>query len=225
MKRQVRIDFCDIGCNQSKTDYFLHWVLAERFELQLCDQPDFIVHNLFGHEHRLHSGIRILFTGESDLPDYSISDYSIGPRVVDDPRHLHLPAYVIRGPAEKIIKRQDDHEKILASKNKFCSFVVSQHNPRKNSNRLDFFEKLSRYKPVDSGGRLRNNIGGPLPGRGATAKVEFLRSYKFNICFENAAQPGYATEKIYDAMVARSLPIYWGDPLIAQQFNPKSFLN
>ena len=153
MKRQVRIDFCDIGCNQSKTDYFLHWVLAERFELQLCDQPDFIVHNLFGHEHRLHSGIRILFTGESDLPDYSISDYSIGPRIVDDPRHLHLPAYVIRGPAEKIIKRQDDHEKILASKNKFCSFVVSQHNPRKNSNRLDFFEKLSRYKPVDSGGK------------------------------------------------------------------------
>jgi hypothetical protein len=224
MRRRIKIDFCDIGFNQSKTDYFLYWVLAERFDLQLCDQPDFLVHNLFGHEHRLHSGVRILFTGESDAPDYTVSDYSIGPRVLDDPRHLHLPAYVIRGPAEKIIKRQDDHERILAGKSKFCCFVVSTYNPRKNQNRPDFFELLSRYKKVDSGGRLRNNIGRVIP-YGAKAKADFLHPYKFNICFENAAKPGYATEKIYDAMAARCLPIYWGDPLIGTQFNPRSILN
>jgi len=224
MRRRIKIDFCDIGCNQSKMDYFLYWVLAEQFDLQLCDQPDFLVHNLFGHAHRLHSGVRILFTGESDTPDYNVSDYSIGPRVVDDPRHLHLPAYVIRGPVGKIIKQQDDPERILAGKSKFCCFVVSTYNPRKNQNRPDFFELLSRYKKVDSGGRLRNNIGRVIPF-GAKAKAEFLNPYKFNICFENASKPGYATEKIYDAMAARCLPIYWGDPLIATQFNPRSILN
>jgi hypothetical protein len=224
MKRRIRIDFCDIGCNQSKTDYYPYLVLSERFDLQLCDQPDYLVHNLFGHEHRLHSGVRILFTAESDTPDYNRSDYTIGPRVWDDPRHFHLPVYVMRGPAEKIMKRQDDHERILASKTKFCSFVVDSYNPKNNQNRADFFDALSRYKRVESGGKLRNNIGGRL-AHGTRAKLEFIRPCKFNICFENRGVAGYTTEKIYDAMAARCLPIYWGDPTIAQQFNSKSFLN
>jgi len=168
--------------------------------------------------------VRVMFTAESDTPDYTVSDYTISPRIWDDPRHLQVPGYVMRGPAEKIIKRQDDPEHILAAKTKFCSFVVDSYNPRKNQNRPDFFDLLSRYQRVESGGKLRNNIGGRLP-HGTRAKLEFIRPCKFNICFENACKPGYATEKIYDAMAARCLPIYWGDPTIAQQFNPKSFLN
>jgi hypothetical protein len=223
-KRKIKIDFCDFGCNQSKVDLFPYWVLSERFDLQLCDQPDFLVHNLFGHEHRLHSGVRIMFTAESDTPDYTVSDYSIGPCLWDDPRHFHLPVYVMRGPAEKIVKRRDNHEAILAGKTKFCSFVVDSYNPKNNRNRADFFDALSKYKRVESGGKLRNNIGGRLPP-GTRAKLDFISPCKFNICFENARKPGYTTEKIYDAMAARCLPIYWGDPTIAQQFNPKSFLN
>ena len=29
----------------------------------------------------------------------------------------------------------------------------------------------------------------------------------------------------FEPMVARCLPIYWGNPLIAEEFNPRSFLN
>ncbi len=56
-------------------------------------------------------------------------------------------------------------------------------------------------------------------------KIDFLRDYKFNICYENRALPGYTTEKIFEPMVARCLPMYWGNPLIAEEFNPRSFLN
>jgi len=56
-------------------------------------------------------------------------------------------------------------------------------------------------------------------------KIEFLKRYKFNIAFENASLPGYTTEKIVEPMAARCLPIYWGNPLIEREFNPKSFLN
>src|SRR5262249_45638145 len=31
--------------------------------------------------------------------------------------------------------------------------------------------------------------------------------------------------KIFEPMVARCLPIYWGDPDINEHFNPRSFLN
>ncbi len=56
-------------------------------------------------------------------------------------------------------------------------------------------------------------------------KVDFLRSYKFTVAFENESYPGYTTEKIYHSMLAGSIPIYWGNPRISEDFNPKSFVN
>jgi hypothetical protein len=230
MKRRIQIDFCDIGPYFNKTDNYLYNVLSERFQLELHDQPDFLIYSCGGHSHRLHSGIKIFFSGESDMPDFRQCDYSVASVKLDDPRHLHLPNYVNYGryqesadPSE-ILKKDDDYREILAAKKKFCCFIVSGYNPRKNGNRVEFFRKLSKYKRVDSGGKRFNNIGGPIPG-GPRGKIDFLRQYKFNIAFENRALAGYTTEKIFEPMVARCLPIYWGDPTINEHFNPRSFLN
>ena len=43
-------------------------------------------------------------------------------------------------------------------------------------------------------------------------KVETLSEYKFSICFENTAYPGYVTEKIIDCLAAGTIPIYIGAP-------------
>jgi hypothetical protein len=90
--------------------------------------------------------------------------------------------------------------------------------------RNEFFHKLCRYKKVDSGGGALNNMGYRVPP-GWAAKLEWLRPYKFNIAFENTSLPGWTTEKIADAMQTRALPIYWGDPGVGREFNPRSFLN
>ena len=37
-----------------------------------------------------------------------------------------------------------------------------------------------------------------------------LSQYKFNICFENYAAPSYVTEKIFDAMLSGTVPVYFG---------------
>ncbi|HEY1663618.1 MAG TPA: glycosyltransferase family 10 [Verrucomicrobiae bacterium] len=221
---KIRIDFSDFGPCFSKTDNYLFKLLSEQFDVELCSQPDFLIYSSSDQEHRLHSGVKIFFSGESDLPDYRECDYSIAPVKLNDPRHLHLPLYASWGESASIVKANDDVEKIMAAKTKFCSFVVSGYHRRKNHNRVAFFEKLSKYRRVDSGGRKFNNIGGPIPG-GKLGKIEFLRPYKFNIAYENRSLPGYTTEKIFEPMVARCLPIYWGDPDIAEHFNPRSFLN
>jgi hypothetical protein len=223
-KRKVRIDICDFSHNFSKTNNFLFKLLSERFELELCDQPDFLIYCCYGHEHRLHSGVRIFFSGESDIPDFTQCDYSLASALLDDPRHLQYPNYFHYGEPEEIIKRNDDPEKILASKTKFCSFVIGGYNRKKNHNRVAFFEKLSKYKRVDSAGTKFNNIGGGGP-RDSRSKIEFLRPYKFNIAFENRSLAGYTTEKIFEPMISRCMPIYWGNPQITEEFNPKSFIN
>ena len=83
---------------------------------------------------------------------------------------------------------------------------------------------MSHYKKVDSAGKAFNNIGYSVP-EGPFNKIEFLRPYKFNIAFENASIPGYTTEKLFEAMLARVMPIYWGNPRVGEEFNTRSFLN
>ena len=82
----------------------------------------------------------------------------------------------------------------------------------------------SAHKKVDSGGRLLNNIGYNIE-RGSESKLKWMRNYKFSITFENASYPGYTTEKLMHALISDTIPIYWGDPLVANDFNPKAFVN
>lgn len=222
--KPIRLDFCDFYPGFPKTNNFFYDLLKEHFDVQICDQPDFLIYSYFGHQHRLQSGTKIFFTGESALPNWQECDYALTCHYLDDTRHLRLPFYVLYGDAQSIVKGQEDPAQILAHKTKFCSFVVGNHHPRKNKNRADFFHRLSKYKRVDSGGRFLNNIGGPVPGWSG-GKVRFLKDYKFNIAFENASMPGYTTEKLFEAMQARTLAIYWGNPLVSREFNPRSFLN
>jgi len=221
----VRLDFCDFWPGYRKDDNFFFNLLKLRFDVQLTDQPDFLIYSDPGsHLHRLHDCVKIYFGIESHLPDWRECDYAITCHYLEDPRHLRLPYYVLYGGPEALRKEGEDLEKILAAKTRFCGFVVSNAGNRRAQKRIEFFHRLSRYKQVDSGGRAFNNIGGPIPG-GPAGKLEFLRSCKFNIAFENASIPGYTTEKLYEAMQARTVPIYWGNPRIHEEFNPRSFLN
>ncbi len=43
-------------------------------------------------------------------------------------------------------------------------------------------------------------------------KLETISNYRFSICFENMALPGYVTEKIIDCFVAGTIPLYLGAP-------------
>jgi hypothetical protein len=84
--------------------------------------------------------------------------------------------------------------------------------------------KLSKYKKIDSGGRHYNNLGFLV-----NDKLEFLKNYKFNICFENDAHRGYnehyTTEKLVQSMQANTIGIYYGNTQIEREFNKKSFIN
>jgi GR25 family glycosyltransferase involved in LPS biosynthesis len=116
----------------------------------------------------------------------------------------------------------------VGDRKKFCAFIVS--NPC-NQLRNSAFEWLNHYKPVDSGGRLFNNIGDILfvenagGGGGELKKFEFLKDYKFCITFENSRTPGYVTEKLIAAKAAGCVPIYWGAEDVCQDFSEDSFIN
>jgi len=86
--------------------------------------------------------------------------------------------------------------------------------------RQNILNALNNYRSVASGGRFQNNVGGPV-----SDKIEFQSKYKFCIACENTSMPGYSTEKLVQAFASNAIPIYWGDPHINNQFNPRSFIN
>ena len=220
---QINIDFTDFGHGQPKECYYFFNLLRERFPVRVTDDPDFLIYSHNSNVHRLYTCKKIFWTSEVYTPNWLECDYAMTHHLLDDPRHLRLPLYANWVRAEDLVRSPDEAEQWLPRKTKFCCFFSSYLN-RKTEHRGRFFRLLSRYKRVDAGGKALNNLGFVLPFDPA-AKLEFLKPYKFYIAFENESVPGYTTEKIAEAMAARCVPIYWGNPRVVDDFNPKSFIN
>src|SRR6185312_13316509 len=97
---------------------------------------------------------------------------------------------------------------------RFCCFVAGKSEPHRNA----AMQSLATVGPVDGFGDL---FGNPL----RRSKYELLPGYRFNLCFENSAFPGYYTEKPVQAWVGGCIPLYYSDPWFRHDFNPKAVIN
>ena len=217
----IRLQFVGFWDGFDPHDNYFTRLLGRRYHLELCDDPDFIIFSYVGErrrDYRRWNCVRIFYTGENIPPDWSACDWAFSFEHTPHPRHFRLPHWPFYVDPLALVKPIDhDPATILSQKKRFCAFVVS--NPLCRT-RNDFFRKLSRYKPVDSGGKVLNTLGHRVGDKQA-----FLRDYKFTIAFENESHPGYTTEKIVEPMLANSIPIYWGDPLVGRDFDTSSFLS
>lgn len=217
MKRRIKLAFCDFWPKFDPRNNYFTQLLSARYEIEIGDRPDFVIFSCFGREHRQFRCTRIFYTGENWRPNFRTCDWAFTFDLSDDPRHFRLPLYAMYGDPQLLIKGPLNAERVLAEKTRFCNFIYS--NPLCRT-RNRFFHQLSKYKRVDSGGRLYNNIGGRVAD-----KLAFVRQCKFTIAFENESRAGYTTEKLSEPMKELSLPIYWGNPQVALDFNPRSFIN
>ena len=220
---RVLIDFVDFP-NLEQTHNLLRDLLSRRFELVLSHWPEFIFFTHEGQRHKLYSCTKIFYTHEAYRPNWKHCDYAILSIKVDDPRAFHLPYYSLwRSPDDLIRPVGTDYRAMLKAKSGFCSFLT-WYDDRTVRNRSEFFKKLHARKSVDSAGRALNNTGWRVP-LGREPKLEYLRRYKFNINFENNDVPGWTTEKLTDALAANTVPIFWGDITVKEQFNKEAFID
>lgn len=226
---KVKVAFVDFWSGADLEQFILLRALREHHETVITTvaEADYVIFSVFGDDHWFvpDDKVKIFYTGENVCPDFNACDYAFGfsPISLGD-RYMRLPNYyctprflksTLLMEQKHILPADFDLQK---EKPDFCSFVVS--NGDANPIREEFFELLSKYCKVDSGGRYMNNIGGPVDD-----KASFDTRHRFAISFENSSTPGYTTEKIVDAFAARCIPIYWGDPEVTRVFNPKAFIN
>ena len=218
MKRHIKLNFVDFWDTFDPFNNYFYNLLKKYYSIEISDDPDFVICSSFGKDYRKYKCIRILYTGENTRPNFHRYDYAFSFDYTGNPNNYRLPFYAFYINGCDLVREADvDFEKIMAEKTEFCNFVYSNPKARK---RVKFFQRLSKYKRVDSGGRYLNNIGSPV-----VDKLEFIKKYKFTIAFENFSYPGYTSEKIVEPLKAYSLPIYWGNSLVHRDFNTKSFLN
>lgn len=168
---------------------------------------------------------------EAFVPDFNWVDYAIGmDRMSFGNRMIRLPLRMDEFVDLNQCRNGVDAEREFANKKHFCNFIYRNANAHPSRDAL--FHALCRYKMVHSlGDHLNNYKGDGLfcgDGNGEswlTSSIRMKSDYKFTISFENALYPGYVSEKLLTTFMANSVPIYWGNPDIADEYNPEAFVN
>lgn len=99
-----------------------------------------------------------------------------------------------------------------------ASYVASTCHVRGPVQRDELVRTLRHSFRVDGLGKCSHSIGpggvdlksGRNPMETLHLKQEAISKYMFYLAFENSKEPGYVTEKVFDALKAGTVPIYLG---------------
>lgn len=112
-----------------------------------------------------------------------------------NPYVLHLPRDVRRVP-----------------QNTVSAFIGKMTNLRRST-----IELMPQIYEFNGFGSAFNNPSPP--------KIRFIGKFGYNLCFENSYFPGYHTEKLLQAWVMESIPLYFGAKTVSLDFQTQCFLN
>ena len=220
-KKTVKIAFCDFwqGCEFDNLHFIR--ILEKKYNLVYTNEPDYLFCSCFGKEHfKYKDCIKIFYTGENCVCDFNLYDYGLTSHYMTiTDRHLRFPQWIPSDLSQISLMEFNREKNPNLNKKKFCNFVYSNTHCAEQFREV-FFEKLSKYKKVDSGGGILNNLGYKVQN-----KLDFIKNYKFTIAIENSFVQGYTTEKLSEPLIMGSMPIYYGDPMVNKEFNTNSFVN
>lgn len=238
----LRVDFARWWPNFNPEHNFLVNALRMHFDVQVGASPDILFFSVFQGEWPAGDYLKVFYTGEARRPDMSAADWAFSYECDEEfrhPRHLRVPLYAIEidGRAfrddwgRELIKTGDYADRIMAEgREGFCAYVAYKDA----WTRCAMFDRLAAYRRVVAPGRSRSNAapisdGDPEKSRMndefQALKCSFFQTFRFALVFENCSYPGYTSEKLVDAMRAGCIPIYWGNPAVVREFNPRSFVN
>jgi alpha(1,3/1,4) fucosyltransferase len=228
---KLKIWFADFWPEWNEED-FISPILKNHFEIVLDrGNPDVVFHSIFNgmQDTSKYKCKKILYLGENHRPEQYGSNYSIS----FDPHsntNYRLPlwqVYILRKPElkERLYNRLNLKEEEFE---KWGAFIVSNSA---NFIRNSVYQQLHNYKHTESYGRyLTNNPALLQYSKGRywrDAKDEYFikHPHKWMITYENSPYRFYCTEKLMDAFLVGSMPIYCGDPRVGEDWNKSAFLD
>ena len=140
-------------------------------------------------------------------------------RIVRKDTHIIFPTVYFRLNYYKNIK--DNYEiNIPWDKKRFCLFISQNYL---NANKERLVNELATLGPVNHISSF-NELLNDKSCYNSKELIKVFGFFKFIICCENSNSTGYVTEKIFNIMLANSIPIYNGAPEIERYINKNRFL-
>ena len=145
--------------------------------------------------------------------DYCL-DYvglSLGFAQRNEPNYLRLPLWMV-WIFDPVIDKDRIAERVrfinqTRNTGKFECSVIARHD--KWNMRTPIYEALKEKMNILCAGKWNNNTD-ILWKEYSDNKIKFLNDCKFTICAENTDTPYYVTEKLFEAFLGGSVPIYAG---------------
>lgn len=226
--------------NEGLPIYFFNWWPCEKFEslwfykfvdnngLLGSSSKRFRFCSVFGMREVLSyvpSDVKVFFTGENihlpqwrkyadSLLDDSSCDLALGFDCFEDERYMRFPLWLTNMfdpilDSQSISRRCEQlryPNRFDSSRSHFASLIarVDVLGIRK-----EMYDVLLNVGRIDCPSQVLHNDD-TLVTHYNDNKLEYLRNYVFNICPENSNSYGYVTEKVFEAVCAGCIPIYWG---------------
>lgn len=172
---------------------------------------------------KANGDVNVFFSGEN-LKRKSFSHYAdhllenekvnlaLGFEYFEDQRYFRFPLWLHymfepESTSEQIRARCEQlTHPIMQERPRFACHVSSEDTLGLRKKVCDSFSQISR---VDCAGKIMHNCD-DLWNEFKNDKHAFLQQYRFNICPENSNAQGYVTEKVFQAIAAGCIPVYWG---------------
>lgn len=106
----------------------------------------------------------------------------------------------------------------IYDKKKLCSYITT-FKGHTSGHKI----RLSVYNQIKKNPIFHGNIFGK-PHNPIDDKVTGLRDYMFSIVIENARYPKYYTEKVTDCFATGTIPLYYGDRSICEDFDENGII-
>ena len=221
VKTDIKIYFTGFWGDFNPSNNFIVQILNKNYNVILDSKsPDFLFFSCFSGAHLWYDCVKIEFLGENLIPDFNVCDYAVGFDYISfADRYLRYPLYNRYKSQDDKVTMSDDEAGAVFNRPGFCSFIYS-NSMHSHPMRKQLLDAISKVGKVDSGGKYLNNLGYCVDN-----KLDWLINYKFSIACENSSKPGYTTEKLYNVLQAGAIPIYWGNPDVAKDFNSERFIS
>lgn len=183
--------------------------------------------SVFGEKEMLglvNADVRIFFSGEnlhnprhSQYAGYMLDgkcpfDLGLGFDFFENERYLRFPLWLTYMFAPNDSK-EDIHKKCeqlcfpeLRNRNKYATLIARADW---NGMRSLLANMMESFGIVDYPSAFHHNDDSLLLDY-QDDKIAYMQQYKFNICPENTNAMGYTTEKVFEAIAAGCVPVYWG---------------
>ena len=230
MKQKIKIKTVGFGI-ETKAVFeksFLYPILSSQYYVQWEDKnPDVILYSWYNNDFLNYDCPKIFLASEHFFPSVLFADIVISNRIDNKKEIFSNIVLLFSHDGDKVFKSEYFIGR-ATEPSQFCNFIYSNRNSKTRNVFID--KMLVKFgDEVHSWGRYRRNIESLTIGNetleNMSDNIEIMKHYKFTICFENSSMERSFSEKAIYALIAGSVPIYWGGSDIYKYIKKEAFID